>query len=137
METWNREELYKEIWEQPMLKLAPKYGISNVMLAKVCRKLRIPVPGRGYWARQQSGQSVSRKPLPAVKNLPAVYRYKLPPAVPPPAKQPVPEPNDPEYLRIKEVESRTIRIDQTGTPTLWLLPQRRFSNPECLMTKGA
>jgi hypothetical protein len=31
METWNREELYKEIWEQPMLKLAHKYGISSVM----------------------------------------------------------------------------------------------------------
>jgi hypothetical protein len=37
MEAWNREDLYKKIWEQPMLKLAPKYGISSVMLGKVCR----------------------------------------------------------------------------------------------------
>ena len=52
METWNREELYKEIWEQPMLKLAPKYGISSVMPRRVCRKLRIPGIRRGaiYWA---------------------------------------------------------------------------------------
>jgi|HubBroStandDraft_1064217.scaffolds.fasta_scaffold244960_2 hypothetical protein len=36
METWNREELYKEVWAQPMTKLVPKYGISAVALGKVC-----------------------------------------------------------------------------------------------------
>jgi len=48
METWNREELYGEMWEQPMVKVAPKYGISAVAMGKVCRKLQIPLPGRGY-----------------------------------------------------------------------------------------
>jgi hypothetical protein len=48
METWNREELYKEIWEIPLVKRAPKYGISAVALGKVCRKLQIPLQGRGY-----------------------------------------------------------------------------------------
>ena len=57
-EAWNREELYNEIWEEPMVKLAPKYGISAVMIGKVCRKLRIPVPGRGYWARKEAGKPV-------------------------------------------------------------------------------
>ena len=28
METWNREELYAEVWDQPLVKVAPKYGIS-------------------------------------------------------------------------------------------------------------
>jgi hypothetical protein len=51
METWNRGELYAEVWEQPLVKLAPKYGISAVALGKVCRKLQIPIPGRGYWAK--------------------------------------------------------------------------------------
>jgi hypothetical protein len=111
MEAWNREELYKEIWEQPMLKLAPKYGISSVMLGKVCRKLRIPVPGRGYWARKESGKPVGRKPLSTAKNLPIVHRFKTPPTGPPTAEQPASEPNDPEYLRIKEIESRTIHLD--------------------------
>jgi hypothetical protein len=39
METWNPEELYNEIWEQPLVKTAAKYGISAVALGKVCRKL--------------------------------------------------------------------------------------------------
>jgi hypothetical protein len=64
METWNREELYAEIWEQPLVTLAPKYGISAVALGKVCRKLQIPLPGHGYWVKKEFGKSVKRLPLP-------------------------------------------------------------------------
>jgi hypothetical protein len=32
METWKREELYAEVWEQPLVNVAPKYGISAVAL---------------------------------------------------------------------------------------------------------
>ncbi len=46
METWNREELYREVWRDPMLKLAKKYGISSVMLGKVCRCPAPPDPYR-------------------------------------------------------------------------------------------
>ena len=35
---WNRNELYQEVWSTPMWTLAKKYGISDVGLAKVCRK---------------------------------------------------------------------------------------------------
>jgi hypothetical protein len=42
MDTWNREELYAEIWEQPATKVAAKYGISSVMLGRICSKLQIP-----------------------------------------------------------------------------------------------
>jgi hypothetical protein len=115
METWNREELYKEIWTQPMLKLAPKYGISSVMLGKVCRKLRIPVPGRGYWARKASGYRVSITPLPKLKDVPVIQRFKFPEPEPKVPRMPEPEPNDSEYLRIKEVESLEIGIS-AGTP---------------------
>ena len=65
---WNRDELYQEVWSTPMWTLAKKYGISDVGLAKVCRKLTIPVPGRGYWARKQAGQKVSRPALPSRKD---------------------------------------------------------------------
>jgi hypothetical protein len=60
----HREMLYKEVWEQPMSKLAIRYSISDVALAKICRKLKVPVPPRGYWARIQHGQRISRPNLP-------------------------------------------------------------------------
>ena len=47
---YDREELYQKVWEHPMLKVAEEYGISSVALGKVCRRLSVPVPGRGYWA---------------------------------------------------------------------------------------
>jgi len=35
-----REELYEQVWTVPMQRLAERYGISDVALAKTCRKLR-------------------------------------------------------------------------------------------------
>ena len=59
-----REELYEQVWSEPMQKLAKKYGISDVGLAKTCRRMRVPLPGRGYWAKKQFGKTVRRIPLP-------------------------------------------------------------------------
>jgi hypothetical protein len=47
-----REELYEQVWSEPMRTLAPKYGLSDVGLAKICRKQRVPRPGRGYWRKK-------------------------------------------------------------------------------------
>src|SRR2546428_12082544 len=51
----HREELYAQVWSEPMVRLAKRYGVSDVALAKVCRKLDIPVPPRGYWRRLETG----------------------------------------------------------------------------------
>ena len=64
----HRETLYKEVWEDPISKIAIRYSISDVALAKVCRKLQVPVPPRGYWARIQHGQHVTRPKLPKLSN---------------------------------------------------------------------
>lgn len=115
METWNREELYVEVWERPQVKVAAKYGISAVMLGKVCRKLQIPVPGRGYWAKLEFGKPVERIPLPEAKDLPIVQRLKQQSSEAPPENStPAPEPTDPEYKRILEIERRTIGVDPGG-----------------------
>jgi hypothetical protein len=71
---WNRVELYAEVWDQPLVKLSRKYGISDVRLGKVCRKLKIPQPGRGYWAKRAVGQAVEQVPLPEFKDAPVVKR---------------------------------------------------------------
>ncbi|MGB7493303.1 MAG: hypothetical protein WBR26_24455 [Candidatus Acidiferrum sp.] len=60
----SREELYEKVWTTPMQKLALRFGLSDVGLAKLCRRHQIPVPGRGYWARLQVGQKPKRPVLP-------------------------------------------------------------------------
>jgi hypothetical protein len=69
METLNREELYAEVREQPLLKVSPKYGISAVTLGKVCHTLQIPLPGRRYWTKKEFGKPVEQLPLPIAKDL--------------------------------------------------------------------
>jgi hypothetical protein len=73
---WNRVELYNEVWDRPLVKLSRKYGISDVRLGKVCRKLKIPHPGRGYWAKRKAGILIERLPLPAFNDAPVVRRMK-------------------------------------------------------------
>ena len=61
--TLTREDLYELVWSKPMRELAKDFGISDVALAKRCRRLGIPVPGRGYWARVDAGQQPYRPQL--------------------------------------------------------------------------
>lgn len=58
-----RQELYDLVWSQPMSRLAKTYGISDVALKKVCRRLEIPTPPRGYWAKKAAGHPVEKPPL--------------------------------------------------------------------------
>ncbi|MDE3016597.1 MAG: hypothetical protein KGI29_06745 [Pseudomonadota bacterium] len=56
----HRDALYQEVWETPMRQLAKQYDISDVGLAKICRKMDIPTPPRGYWAKHANGQRVEK-----------------------------------------------------------------------------
>lgn len=62
--TVSREKLYEEVWQSPGQRLAKRYGVSDVALAKICRKMDVPRPTRGYWRRLQTGQRPERTPLP-------------------------------------------------------------------------
>ncbi|WP_233093642.1 MULTISPECIES: hypothetical protein [unclassified Pseudomonas] len=44
-------ELFENVSQTPMVKLAHDIGVSDVALAKACRKAGIPLPGRGHWAK--------------------------------------------------------------------------------------
>jgi hypothetical protein len=59
-----RTELYKLVWSKPMTKLGAELGISDVGLAKACRRHAIPVPPRGHWAKLQAGKTSVQVPLP-------------------------------------------------------------------------
>jgi hypothetical protein len=58
--TFQRDQLYDEIWSVPILQLAKQYGLSDVGLAKICTKMKIPRPPRGYWAKRSYGQPTTK-----------------------------------------------------------------------------
>jgi hypothetical protein len=66
-----------------MSQLAVQYGITGTGLAKICKRLQIPVPSRGYWAKKAAGKKVITYRLPEpTKSLP--QRITITPTPPPP-----------------------------------------------------
>jgi len=63
----NRAELYKMVWQKPMIHLAEEFGISGNGLAKICDRLDVPYPPRGYWAKKEAGKPVITVKLPPRK----------------------------------------------------------------------
>jgi hypothetical protein len=63
-QTIKREELYEEVWSVPLTQLCAKYGLSDNGLRKVCKRLNVPFPWRGYWAKVEAGHRVKKTPLP-------------------------------------------------------------------------
>lgn len=74
---FKRETLHELVWTAPVSEIAWRLGVSDVGLAKLCRRAEIPTPGRGYWARMESGQHVDRPLLPAAPHgLPSLLRIR-------------------------------------------------------------
>lgn len=88
---YDRKRLYEEVWAEPVETVAGRYGVSGVALAKTCRRLQVPLPGRGYWAKRAHGKEPTRPELPELKNPPRIERR--------PAKRRVGETTHPERLR--------------------------------------
>jgi integrase len=60
-----RQELHRMVWSEPRRLLCKKFDISDVWLAKICRRHHIPIPCRGHWAMRQAGHLTELVPLPA------------------------------------------------------------------------
>lgn len=100
LKPYDREELYRKVWEKPLLKVAEEYGVSAVALGKTCRKLSVPVPGRGYWAKLAHGHAgVKKPPLPKLDKVPIIYHSPV-------EKRPSgSDQNDPEFSSIAQLLS--------------------------------
>lgn len=70
-----REELYEKVWQKPTVKIAEEFGISDVMVAKFCRKMDIPKPPPGYWRRIETGAKIKQTPLPKATDKTKQYVY--------------------------------------------------------------
>jgi hypothetical protein len=65
--TLSREELFALVWERPTCEVAKELGISDVALTKLCKRLQVPKPPRGYCAKVQAGQTPRQAPLGAFR----------------------------------------------------------------------
>lgn len=59
-----REVLYALVWSEPMLKVAARFDVSSSYMARVCTRMNVPRPERGYWAKLAVGKTQLQVPLP-------------------------------------------------------------------------
>lgn len=64
---FTREALYQMVWRRPVSVIAKEIGVSDVAVAKACRKAGIPLPSRGYWAMIKAGRTVRTPALSGLK----------------------------------------------------------------------
>lgn len=50
------EDLHKLVWSMPTAKVAEVLGVSDVAVAKRCKRLGVDKPPRGYWRKVQTGK---------------------------------------------------------------------------------
>jgi hypothetical protein len=62
-----REQLYEDVWSTPATSLMAKYKVSATYLVRICARLNVPRPPRGYWAKLKFGKAAPRPPLPAAR----------------------------------------------------------------------
>ena len=67
-----RQQLYDRVWTTPIYTLARELGLSDRGLGKLCSRHSIPVPPRGWWAKNAHGKRVKQAALP-----PAERDYKI------------------------------------------------------------
>jgi hypothetical protein len=99
----SRDELYRLVWSEPMIKIAERFGVSGSYLARICSLLNVPRPERGYWAKLEVGKAPPQKPLPEPKaGDPLHWSKEAKPVV-----RPKPKPQTPRTVERKVRISRS------------------------------
>jgi len=62
-----REELYQQVWLEPLTSLAEKYKVKYDELRTICKTQKIPIPKSGHWTQIRFGKIVVAEPLPEFK----------------------------------------------------------------------
>jgi integrase len=74
---FKREAPFELVWTAPVYEVAARLGVSDMAVAKLCRRADIPLPPRGYWQRLEAGQCIARPSLPvAPPGLPPLLRIR-------------------------------------------------------------
>jgi hypothetical protein len=64
LHTFYRQELFDLVWSEPTRTIAKRWGISDVGLAKACRRADLLLPPRGYWLTQRPSSVAQLSPEP-------------------------------------------------------------------------
>lgn len=70
-QSYTRAELYELLGTIPATQLEQRFNMTSAAIAKRCRKLKIPVFGRGDWEKLRVGKPIIRAPLPVDDQLSA------------------------------------------------------------------
>lgn len=109
--TVTRQQLYGQMWSKPTIQLAKEYGVSDVALAKICRKHNIPKPPLGYWAKLQHGHKVCRSPLPETDD-PDLETVHITPT-PDSERMAALQPETQDMIRAERSEAQKIVVPET------------------------
>jgi hypothetical protein len=113
--TFDREQLYREVWKAPVTAVAKKYGLSDTGLRKVCIALNVPMPYRSYWAHVRSGRDPGKTPLPPAARRTVFY------SSPPDPRKPFHEASDEVWLAERaafDAEPRNAPV-YVASPSRW------------------
>lgn len=148
-----RSSLYALVWSTPLTLLCKRFGLSDVGLAKICRKHRVPIPYRGYWARVAAGQTPEQIPLPKGTDVIVDLHPGLVPAAEPAApedsevaaavatartcsgKDLVPDHLDTAHPLVRQLakQMKRLKADEYGRlPTSGREPPAAWVSPACL-----
>jgi len=113
---YDRAKLLEEVWAEPVLIVALRYQLSNVGLKKLCSRLLIPTPPRGYWAKLKAGRTVPSRPAlkPYNGNPRHLYRFVAQPVPPTEVNAPVDERLEP-VLAFERDPANYIQVPSRGT----------------------
>ena len=125
---YERVKLYEEVWAEAVTSVAKRYGISDVALRKICRKLAVPLPPLGYWAKIAAGKKLPTPSLPKHSGPAEIVRQ--------PYESDEPVEPDPEHLVTRREfearpENRIVVAETLDKPhALIAATERAFRKPK-------
>ena len=55
-----RAELYRRIWDTPLIRVAAELGVTNFLLSTLCKRHDVPRPPAGYWSKLAHDKPTNR-----------------------------------------------------------------------------
>ena len=65
--TVSREKIFEEIWAEPITTVSKRYDVSDSFFVRVCKRLNVPRPPKGYWSKLSAGIPTPKPLLPDAK----------------------------------------------------------------------